>query len=237
MQDRWFVCLKHGTKYDAEYVNILHSMFKRHAPSDVRFACYIDNSNGLDNSIEAFKLPTVSNVRGWWYKPLFFSPDLPTQGTILYSDLDVVIFRDISKFFDVHPNKFCILRDFTRKMRSDWKKFNSSIFRLEVGSQSYIYENFIKDPTAHIRQHHGDQDYIYDQVVQAKYPFQYYPDKWAESYKWEMRNMAPITRINGVRNFVQKGQPHIHKDTSIAVFHGQPNPKDCIDDWVIQNWH
>ena len=236
MQDRWFVCLKHGTKYDAEYVNTLHSMFKRNAPSDVRFACYTDNRNNINKEIETFDLPFVGNVTGWWYKPLFFKPDLPTQGTILYSDLDVIIFNNIGKFYDVYPNKFCILRDFTRKMRPDWPKFNSSIFRLEVGSHSYVYENFIKDPRKHIRLHHGDQDYIYEQVIKGNHLYQFYPDSWAQSYKWEMRNMAKITRIDGVRTFAEKGHPYIKKDTSIAVFHGQPNPRECNDDWVIDNW-
>jgi hypothetical protein len=33
-----------------------------------------------------------------------------------------------------------------------------------------------------------------------------------------------------------KGQPTILPETSIAVFHGDPNPKDCVDDWCRENW-
>ena len=236
MQDRWFVCLKHGTKYDAEYVNTLHSMFKRHAPGDVRFACYTENKQGLNKNIQAFQLPLDLNVRGWWYKPMFFDPKLPTQGVILYCDLDVIIFRNIEKFYTMHEGKFCILRDFTRATRPDWPRFNSSLFRLNTGDHAYVYNNFIKDPNSYMKSYHGDQDYIYRTVIESNQPFHLYPDEWAESYKWEMRKGAKIERINGARRFKEKGQPHIRENTSIAVFHGEPNPAQCDDDWVIDNW-
>ena len=234
--DKWFVCLKHGNKYSAEYVNTLHSMFKRHAPGDVRFACYTENRQNLNKDIEVFDLPTIGNVNGWWYKPLFFNPTIPTQGTVLFCDLDVVIFNDLTKFYTTWPGKFCTLRDFTRAMKPNWPKFNSSVFRLDTGTHSYVYDNFIKNPKEHMRRWHGDQDYIYDQVIKNNQPYQLYPDTWAESYKWEMRKGASMARIDGVRNFVKLGHPNINKDTSIAVFHGQPNPSQCQDPWVVDNW-
>lgn len=236
MQQRWFVCLKHGNKYSAEYVNTLHSMFRRHASSDIKFACYTENRQGLNKDIEVFGLPRVDNVKGWWYKPLFFNPNIPTQGTVLFSDLDVIIFNNIDKFYNVWNGKLCILRDFTRATRPNWPKFNSSIFRFDTGTHSYIYDNFIKDPRGLSRKFQGDQDYIYNEVIKNKQPYQLYPDSWAESYKWEMRKGSAIERRDGARRFVKVGEPKINKDTSIAVFHGEPNPSQCDDPWVIENW-
>jgi hypothetical protein len=233
---KWFVCLKHGNKYSAEYVNVLHSMFKRNTTLDVRFACYTENRQGLNKDIEVFPLPYNLGVSGWWYKPMFFDPNLPTQGTVLFSDLDVVIFRNIDKFYNVYPNKFCILRDFTRAMRPNWPKFNSSIFRLETGTHSYVYDNFVKNPYEYIKRYHGDQDYIYDQVIQNTQPYQFYPDDWAQSYKWEMRKIKNMARRNGIRTFPEKGVPYVKEETAIAVFHGEPNPSQCDDDWVIKHW-
>lgn len=234
--DRWFVCLKHGNKYSPDYVNTLYNMFKRNTPSDIRFACYTESTHGLNAGITALPLPIVNRVRGWWYKPLFFDPNLPTQGVILYCDLDVIIFRSIEKFYTMHEGKFCILRDFTRATRPNWPRFNSSIFRVNTGDQAYLYNNFIKDPSSYISKYHGDQDYIYNEVIASNSQYHLYPDDWAESYKWEMRKDAKIQRINGARRFVKEGEPYVKTNTSIAVFHGEPNPSQCTDPWVIDNW-
>lgn len=196
-------------------------MFKRHAPSDVRFACYTDDANGLDNGIEVFKLPEIDGLSGWWYKLLFFDPDHPTKGTNLYFDLDVVILKDISKFFDIYPKKFCILKDFYErdKLPADQlDNFNGSIFRFESGSHSYIYHNFMKDPKGVIKTHWSDQEFFFKQIV-GKHDFRLYPDIWAQSYKWEM-------------GYGDK----VHRDTSVAVFHGDPKPDIVSTDWVIENW-
>ena len=49
--------------------------------------------------------------------------------------------------------------------------------------------------------------------------------------------MPPLTRdAAGHRNFVSPGVPKILPETSIAVFHGDPNPKVCCDPWCKENW-
>jgi hypothetical protein len=233
MKDKWFVCLKHGKKYDAGYVNTLHSMFKRHHTKNIRFACFTEDSKKLNKEIEVFPLPLIPQISGWWYKTMFFDPNLPTQGTILFCDLDVVIFRSIDKFFDYKPGSFCIVRDFNRSIRQDWKKFNSSIFRLDTGDKKFVYENFMTDPLRNSRKFHGDQDWIYSQI---RRDYEFFPDEWAQSYKWEMRGRPQMIRLNGIRNFSGKGVPTVDPEGSIAVFHGEPNPHQCADDWVVDNW-
>ena len=64
----------------------------------------------------------------------------------------------------------------------------------------------------------------------------YWPDEWIRSYKWEMRDKIDLSLVNGKRNFYQDKPPKIIKDSCIAVFHGEPNPEDCKDQWVIENW-
>jgi hypothetical protein len=51
-----------------------------------------------------------------------------------------------------------------------------------------------------------------------------------------MRGRPEMSRATGKRNFALKGTPTILEDTSVAVFHRDPNPKDCIDDWCKENW-
>jgi hypothetical protein len=40
----------------------------------------------------------------------------------------------------------------------------------------------------------------------------------------------------GQRDFETNGDPVILTETSVAVFHGDPNPHNCKDQWVINNW-
>ena len=46
----------------------------------------------------------------------------------------------------------------------------------------------------------GDlQDWLFENV---KTDFNFWPDEWIQSYKWEMRGKPEMTRITGKRNFV-----------------------------------
>jgi len=40
----------------------------------------------------------------------------------------------------------------------------------------------------------------------------------------------------GLKDFISPGVPKIHPQTSIAVFHGDPQPKHCQDPWCKENW-
>lgn len=230
----YIVCLKHGDKYDAEYVNVLYNMIQRNCTVPHEFVCFTENSRGLNRNITVRPLPEIPNAKGWWYKPMFFNPDFELKGTILFFDLDVIIFRNIDYLFSYSPNQFCILKDFNRSVRAQWKKFNSSVFRLETGSLPHVYNDFIKNPSEAIRRFHGDQDWIFHKV---KNGFQYWPNEWIQSYKWEMRNRPTLIRQkDGTKNFRESGAPIIQPSTSVAVFHGEPNPHNCIDEWCKENW-
>ena len=108
----YVVCLKYGTKYSAEYVNKLYNGVKRNLTIPFEFVCYTEDARGIDNGIRIEPIPLVPGVEGWWYKPMFFNPKLGLDGTILFFDLDVVVFRNIDNFFTYNPNQFCIIRDF-----------------------------------------------------------------------------------------------------------------------------
>ena len=230
----YVVCLKHGSKYNAEYVNTLYNMVQRNCTVEHEFVCFTEQTGGLDKNILTRPLPNIPRASGWWYKPVFFAPDFELKGTLLFFDLDVIIFRNIDNLFTYAPGKFCILRDFNRSIRTNWQKFNSSVFRLESGSVPIVYNDFIKDPQSAIRRFHGDQDWIFDRVRTG---FEYWPNEWIQSYKWEMRGRPAMVRgRDGKRNFSAPGQPKILDQTSVAVFHGEPNPHDCVDPWCKENW-
>ena len=90
------VCVKHGTKYGAEYVNRLASMVCRWSSVDVDFFCLTDDPVGLDASVQTLKLPSRNilgqDISGWWHKLSMFREKIEEFGShVLYFDLDVVI--------------------------------------------------------------------------------------------------------------------------------------------------
>ena len=46
------ICSLWGKKYSVEYVNRLYSMVNRHLPTEFRFYCQTDITNGLNAKIE-----------------------------------------------------------------------------------------------------------------------------------------------------------------------------------------
>lgn len=231
----YVVCLKYGNKYSAEYVNKLYSMVKRNLTVPFEFVCFTENPLGISREVTIKSLTLLAGVQGWWYKPLFFNPNLGLNGTILFLDLDLIIFKNIDKLFSYKPGEFLIIRDFNRHVIKNYDKFNSSVFRLNTGQHSNVYTEFVKNPTMISRRFHGDQDWIRASI---RTNYGYWPDEWIQSYKWEMRGKPKMVRTaDGKRNFENAGIPVIKSETSIAVFHGDPNPHDCIDPWCKENWY
>ena len=231
----YVVCLKHGSKYSSRYVNVLSRMVARHCTVPYEFVCFTDDVRGIDENIRTEPLPHIG-VYGWWFKIMFFDKNFPLDGNILYMDLDIVINRNIDKLFLYEPDKFCIIRDFNRSLRHDWSRMNSSIIRYRSGKYGHIYDKFMEKPEMEMRRHHGDQDWIYAQMGGLKNKWKFWPDEWIRSYKWEMRDRNDLQKIGSVRNFVKKASPKVNKDMCIAVFHGEPHPHQCEDDWVKDNW-
>lgn len=230
--NKWIVCLKHGTKYNADYVNKLYRMTTRHCTIPHGFACITEDPSDLDPNIQVISLPKAK-VSGWWYKPWVFSNDFPLNGTLLFLDLDIVIIKNINNLWDHYPGKFCIIKDFNRINLPDWSKMNSSVFRLEKGSHPYVWNNLARD-WGQTRKMHGDQDWIYSQI---KENFHFWPVEWIQSYKWEVRSKNEITRTNDNRRvFKEKANPIIKPETSILVFHGDPKPSEVEDPIIVDNW-
>jgi hypothetical protein len=231
----YILCLKHGTKYSADYVNRLYNGVNRHCTLDFEFVCLTDDPRGINENVKILSLP--GGIAGWWCKPYMFSKDLPLKGIVLYMDLDVVIAGNIDKLFTYQPNHWCIVRDFTRAMRSNWPKYNSSVLRFKVGELDFVWDDYIKDPIAVQKKFFGDQDYLYDATYRRKGAM-LYPDSWILSWKWEVRKdraFAPNGR-KGQRKLktIEDVTPRI--ECCVTVFHGDPNPELCEDPWVIDNW-
>ena len=226
------LCVKWGNKYTSEYVNVLYNMCKRHISLPFEFHCLTENPVGLAPGIQIISLPVHSGIKTWWSKLYMFSPDLPVNGSILYFDLDVVIFQNIDCLFSHDLGNFQIIRDFNRCRVKDWKTSNSSVMRWETGRLDYLWNEFSANPHNIISANHGDQDYI---TKRAAKDIRHWPDSWIRSYKWEMHPFTSRCVNNGnKKTFPQL--PKIDKDNMVAVFHGEPKPSNCGDQFVIDNW-
>lgn len=229
----YVLCLKHGDKYSSQYVNTLYSMVKRNLTIPFTFACLTDNRQGIDKDILCLDLP--KDLTGWWCKPYMYSNELPLNGTILYMDLDVVISGNLNKLFDYEPGKWCVIRDFTRAMQPNWQKYNSSVIRFEKGQLDFVWQEFIQNPKSVMRRHFGDQDWLWEK---ANGMAQYFPDKWIQSWKWEVRKDKTFEPggVKGSRKLktIENVKPRV--ECCVTVFHGDPNPHNCKDPWVIDNW-
>ena len=229
----YVACLKWGDKYSADYVNKLDSMVRRNCTIDYEFVCFTENTNGINEHIQTFPLPKLK-ADGWWYKPMFLGSDLPIKGTLLFLDLDVVVFENINKLFTFQPDKFVICRDFNRSIREKWDRMNSSVFRTPIGKYDKIWQEFQKNTKHEVERNRGDQDWMFRHIKDHVF----WPDEWIMSYKWEMRDRRDlrIDTITRKRNFILDAPPRIKKDTSVAVFHGDPNPADANDTWTKKHW-
>ena len=233
MDTNHVVCVKWGNKYVSKYANVLDSMVKRHTTVPYEFHCITDDPSGLDPHINVIRLPNDPCIKTWWSKLWMFSPDFPLKGNVLFFDLDVVIFNSIDFLFKHNPGKFQIIRDFNRCRVPDWKLSNSSCMRWSPGTMDYLWNEYKANPNAVTGRNHGDQDWI---TKRAKDDINHWPDSWIRSYKWEMIGLKDTKLLSkdGKRFF--RTPPKIEPDNRVAVFHGLPNPMECSDQFVIDNW-
>ena len=226
------VCVKWGNKYVSQYVNVLYNMVKRHTTVPFEFHCITEDTKGLDPHIKTIKLPNDPWIKTWWSKLWMFGSHFPLQGNILYFDLDVIVFRNIDELFNYNPDKFMIIRDFNRCRIKDWKLCNSSVMRWNTGTMNYLWDDFVSKPNKVMQDNHGDQDWI---TKRADKDTNHWPDDWIRSYKWEMIGYKDTKARRGPKLIFDR-PPKIIEANKVAVFHGEPKPFNCGDEWVEANW-
>ena len=232
------ICMKWGTKYTSNDVNILHSMVKRHLTIPHRFVCLTDNKKGIIDEVECFDMPNIDvpeAVDGSpWRKLGMFSEKIGNlSGKALFLDLDIVITDNIDCFF-TFSNKFTIIENWTQKGRGIG---NSSVYCYTIGAHSDViqyYRDHIEEVT---NKYSNEQIYLSRKIGDIDY----WPASWCKSFK---RHCIP-TYI--VRYFMTPVKP---KDVKIVVFHGNPKPEDAINGgffgniwkyirptkWIQDNW-
>jgi hypothetical protein len=207
-------CIKKGSKYGSEYVNILKAMISRHISVPFDFACFTDDSRGIAEGIKVFPLPY--DAPGWWGKMGLYMPSVPGISTdrLLFLDLDVVITESLDEIIN-WPSEHAMARDWPEKQwpASDPRSKipNSSVILLKIGSRAKIWDAFKKAGFPCIG---GDQDWVYENFGGS---FDLFPDRFIQSYK--LHNL----------------QERFSSDCRIVMFHGRPKPPEC-GGWVKEYW-
>ena len=229
-----FVCVCTGNKYGTEYVDKLYNMASRHA-SDFKFFVITDARKNWHSRINQIVVDPVFPT--WWNKIHMFRDDIGLEGTVLFMDLDVVIFRNIDQFWDFEGDAFVIIQDFNRCRIPNYRVRNSSVMKFVAGQEVHIWKKFVEDPQKIYRRFRGDQDYMTAEFQDSPI----WPREWIMSYKWEI-GLEPSEKKRSPNDlFVKKPytdrKHNLPEDCSVAVFHGKPNPAEIQHDpLVIENW-
>jgi hypothetical protein len=206
-------CVKWGTLYGPDYVNILAGMVRRHLSVPHRFVCFTDNPAGVDCET----LPIDPPLPYWWGKVTLFRHPVP--GRILYLDLDTVIVGSIDAFA-AYDGPLCVI-----KPHDGRSGYGSALMSIAPDFGREVWDRFAPDPVAsiaHCRKHadppwnSGDQRWLELNVPHADY--------------WQ--DIAP-GRIASYRFHCADGLPPAAR---IVGFKGNPKPHEVSDPWVREHW-
>ncbi len=219
--DRVVLCMKWGTLYGAEYVNVLHSAARANITGNFRFVCLTDDASGLVQGIEAFPIPDIGLRpehwrRGCWPKVALFSQDLyGLRGRALFIDLDMVLWGDLDRFFS-HGEGLMMLDSGPWRYRNGIPRPMSSIFAFDLGRMGFLVEELQARRDALIERYGIEQDYIGGEAGKIGF----WPQDWIRSYKYHLRPPLIVDRFRG---------PHPPgPEVSVVCFHGRPRPIDLI---------
>jgi len=225
--DRIVLCMKWGTLFSVDYVNVLHSACQSHLTGPFRFLCLTDDADGLAEGIEAFSIPEIGCApemwrHGAWPKLAVFAPELGglTVGRVLFIDLDTVICGDLEPFF-AHPAPFIGIDtgDNWRPGRATGGPgalLGTGVFAFDVGSQPQILERFRADPWAAFRKAGIEQVWAQEHATSVEF----WPKDWVVSFKRWLRR--PI----GLDLFLPPKEPP--KNAGMVAFHGDPRPATLL---------
>jgi hypothetical protein len=221
--DRLILCMKYGTAYPSEYVNVLYSAVRSAMRGSFRFICLTDDADGVCDGVECLPIPDIGLDRdewfigGVWPKVSLFDGVLHgLRGRALFIDLDMVILRDLDVFFEFPGDVVGLNAGTSWGRKSGSLQFGTGIFAFDPGSHPEIADNFRRHKKSVIASFRTEQAYaasILDKVS-------YWPDDWVISFKRRLRRPIGLDLVM---------QPKSPPETSkVVAFHGKPRPRDLL---------
>ncbi len=228
MTDANVICIKWGTPFPAEEVNILYRAAKRNTQRNLRFFCLTDDPAGLDPAIEPLALghePFEGRIRAVQDSTIkkgsklrkisMFRPDLipDLNGPLLALDIDVVITGGIDDLLDYAPGQICMAQPFSKRAKVPTRG-EGSVLRFDPAEHGFLYEAMAQEPEKMVLRGQGSEQSYTSEVAFEQGKLQHFPDPWVISFKLHCRPPRPL-------NLVQA--PTLPADARIVCFHGQPS--------------
>ena len=213
------ICLKWGTLYGPEYVNILFHMVSRHLRAPFRFICLTEDARQLEPGIEVYPLPEFEEppwkyarfCSAWRKLALFRKGLADMQGKVLFLDLDVVITGSLDDVFSF-SDKFAMIENWYQPGNGQ-----ASALCFDVGRFEFLLERYQSDPIRYLKQYRTEQAFIAGELGNE---LAFFPEHWFQSFKKHCMPSA-AARLLGAQN-------RLPQDAKVIVFHGRPNPPDAI---------
>lgn len=223
--DRFILCMKWGTAFGPDDVNVLYNACRKAMTGAFRFVCLTNDGAGLAEGIEMLAIPDIGLSSDDWFRPgvwpkiaLFDRHFHGLRGRALFVDLDMVIVRGLDEFFEV-PGRIIGTNageGWGRPSRTAAPQFGSMIFAYDLGGLPEIAERLRADPAAVLSSYRQEQRYIHLMAPDAGF----WPDRWVISFKRSLRQ--PI----GLDLFLPPRRPPAW--ARVVAFHGRPRPSDLI---------
>lgn len=218
---RVVICMKWGTLYSADYVNVLFNACRANLQGEFRFVCLTDDRQGFETGVETFPIPDIGldpvhwNSGAWPKISVFCEHLYELDGRGLFIDLDTVVWGNLDPFFECDG-------DFIALDSAPWRYTNApprtgtGIFAFDFGKMGWIVEKLRAERDSLIDKYKIEQDYLHGELNNIAY----WPQKWIKSYKYHIRPPLLIDRFRGPQ------EPDAA--TKILCFHGKPRPIDLI---------
>lgn len=218
------VCMKWGSRYPSDYANRLWSMIRRNTRRPTQLVCFTDDPAGLHEDIVVHPLPQITipervQWTGWRKISLWQAPLADIEGDVLFLDLDIVITGSLDGFFDHEPGKFCIAENWSQRGAGIG---NTTIYRWRVGTNTHVFDDFIRDGDGVVARHGIEQKY----VSAVARDMVYWPDGWTVSFKHDLLPRWPL-------NFFKVAE--LPPAVRVVGFTGKPDPDEAaIGEWPVK---
>jgi len=219
------ICMKWGTGYGPDYVNVLASAVRKHLKAPYRFVCLTDDTAGVNDNVECYPIPdmglTKSNASfGAWQKVSIFKRNLyGLKGRALFIDLDSMICDDLEPMFHF-PGDLVMIKEWKRPI--DKVKINplvrgaSGVMSFTLGTLPHLFDTFVENREKLTREVRNDQRYLWK--FQKNITF--WPVADVISFKRHLMRPPVISFFLPPKD--------IPKGTRILAFHGRPRPAEII---------
>lgn len=225
MADRFIGCLKYGTAYPADYVNVLYHAARKAMRGPYRFVCFTDDAEGLAEGVEALPIPDLGlapeewYVGGVWPKLGIYDRHLHgLRGRMVFVDLDMVILSDLDAFFDV-PGVYVGIDAgpaWGRPAIRARPELGSALVAFDIGALGDVADRFRAERRQIMARYRTEQAFTAAMLDGIGY----WPEGWVISFKRTLRQ-PPVLDL-----FLEPRRP---PDTAkVLAFHGRPRPADLI---------